>query len=64
VRNSIILAGGSSLISGLAGSLQQRLSEVGGGRVRVVEDPVFAGSNGGLALARDASDSDWEKLST
>jgi rod shape-determining protein MreB len=63
VRNNIILAGGSSLITGLADSLQERLAEVGGGRVRVVEDPIFAGSNGGLALALDASDSDWEKLS-
>jgi rod shape-determining protein MreB len=64
VRNNIILSGGSSLISGLAESLQGRLAEVGGGRVRTVEDPVFAGSNGGLALALDADEADWEKLST
>jgi hypothetical protein len=31
--------------------------------VTVVKDPVFAGSDGGLAIARDASSSDWEKLS-
>jgi rod shape-determining protein MreB and related proteins len=64
VRNNIILSGGSSLIPGLSESLQERLHEVGGGRVRRVEDPVFAGSNGGLALALDAEESDWEKLST
>lgn len=64
VRNNIILSGGSSLIPGLAESLQERLTEVGGGRVRRVEDPVFAGSNGGLALAIDAEESDWEKLPT
>ncbi len=63
VRNNIMLAGGSSLIFGLAESLQRALSEVGGGRVSVVEDPVFAGSDGGLAIARDAANSDWEKLS-
>ena len=62
VRNNIILSGGSSLIPGLAESLQERLNEIGGGRVRRVEDPVFAGSNGGLALALDAEESDWEKL--
>jgi hypothetical protein len=28
-----------------------------------MEDPVFVGSDGGLALALDAPDSDWEKLS-
>lgn len=64
MRNNIILSGGSSLIPGLAESLQERLSDVGGGRVRRVEDPVFAGSNGGLALALDAEESDWEQLAT
>lgn len=64
VRNNITLAGGSALISGLAKSLQQVLSEVGGGRIRVVKDPVFAGSDGGLSIALDAPSSDWEMLST
>jgi rod shape-determining protein MreB len=63
VRNNIMLAGGSSLISGLAEALQPALSEVGGGRISVVEDPIFAGSDGGLAIARDAANSDWERLS-
>ena len=31
--------------------------------VRVAGDPVYAGSDGGLALAQDAPKSDWEKLS-
>lgn len=62
-RDNIILAGGSSLVSGLAQGLERTLSEMGGGRVSVVKDPVFAGSDGGLAIARDAADSDWEKLS-
>jgi rod shape-determining protein MreB and related proteins len=63
VRNNVILAGGSSLISGLAEAVQKALGELGGGRATVVKDPVFAGSDGGLAIARDASPSDWEKLS-
>jgi rod shape-determining protein MreB len=63
VRNNVILAGGSSLISGLAEAVQKALGELGGGRASVVKDPVFAGSDGGLAIARDASPSDWEKLS-
>jgi len=29
----------------------------------VVSDPVFAGSDGSLAIARDASTSDWDRLS-
>ena len=39
------------------------LVEVGGGKVTIVDDPVFAGANGGLAIALDADESDWEKLS-
>lgn len=62
VRNSVILAGGCSQIAGLADGLGKVLMDVGGGKVRVVEDPVFAGSTGSLALALDASDADWEQL--
>ncbi len=63
VRNNVILAGGSSLIAGLADAVEKALLELGGGHASVVKDPVFAGSDGGLAIARDASSSDWEKLS-
>src|SRR5712692_2887 len=63
VRNNIIVAGGSSLISGLTDALDKALLELGGGRASVVKDPIFAGSDGGLAVARDASNADWEKLS-
>jgi rod shape-determining protein MreB len=63
VRNNIILAGGGSQIPGLAQNLQKALAEMGGGRVRAVDDPVFAGSNGGLAIAIDAPETDWETLS-
>ena len=63
VRNNIILAGGSSLISGLTDAVDRALLEPGGGRSSVVKDPIFAGSDGGLAIARDASDEDWAKLS-
>jgi rod shape-determining protein MreB len=63
VRNNVIVAGGSSLISGLTDAIDSALQELGGGRATVVRDPVFAGSDGGLAIARDASNADWEKLS-
>jgi len=63
VRDNIILAGGTSLISGLSEAVTKALSDLGGGRATVVKDPVFAGSDGSLAIARDASTSDWEKLS-
>lgn len=63
VRNNVILAGGTSLIGGLSQAIEKALDELGGGHATVVKDPVFAGSDGGLAIARDASNSDWEKLS-
>jgi rod shape-determining protein MreB len=62
VRRNVILAGGGSQIPGLAAALEKTLDEMGGGRVRAVEDPVFAGSNGGLAIALDAPETDWESL--
>jgi rod shape-determining protein MreB and related proteins len=63
VRDNIILSGGGGLIRGLPQALEKALEQVGGGRVKYMEDPVFVGSDGGLALALDAPDSDWEKLS-
>ena len=63
VRNNIILSGGGGLIRGLAQTLQDALKQVGGGKVIYMEDPVFTGSDGGLALALDAPEGDWEKLS-
>jgi rod shape-determining protein MreB and related proteins len=63
VRHNVILAGGSSLISGLSGALDRALVDLGGGRTVVVKDPVFAGSDGGLAIARDATTEDWDRLS-
>jgi rod shape-determining protein MreB len=63
VRNNIILSGGGGLIRGLAEALENALKSVGGGKVKYMEDPVFIGSDGGLALATDAPEGDWEKLS-
>ena len=58
----MILTGGSGLIRGLGAELQHALGELGGGRVRVVKDPVFVGSDGGLSLARDADEQYWKRL--
>ncbi|HEX7191036.1 MAG TPA: hypothetical protein VF381_05625, partial [Thermoanaerobaculia bacterium] len=63
VRSNIILSGGGGLIRGLPEALEKALEQVGGGKVRYMEDPVFIGSDGGLALAIDAPEGDWEKLS-
>ena len=62
MRHNIILSGGTSLISGLRAALQDALAAVGGGKIRSVKDPVYDGSDGCLAIALDAPDSDWDKL--
>jgi rod shape-determining protein MreB and related proteins len=62
VRHNVVLSGGTALIRGLGPRLEKALAEVGGGKVRTVKDPVYVGSDGGLAIAQDAPDSDWERL--
>src|SRR6185295_18121777 len=62
VRSNIILSGGTGLIRGLGPRLEAELRAVGGGKVRVVKDPVYVGSDGGLAIALDAPEGDWERV--
>ena len=62
VRKNIILAGGGGLIRNLGPTLEKALERVGGGSVTITEAPVFVGSDGGLAIAKDAQDSDWDRL--
>jgi len=62
VRKNIVLAGGGGLIRNIGPTLEAALDRVGGGKVRVVDAPVFVGSDGGLALGKDADDSDWDRL--
>ena len=62
VRQNVILAGGGGLIRDLGPTLERALERVGGGKVKVIDGPVFVGSDGGLALAKDAQDSDWDRL--
>jgi rod shape-determining protein MreB and related proteins len=62
IKNNIVLAGGGSLIRGLAGTLQDALKEYGAFRVTCVEDPLFAGAKGGLKLAQDMPSKYWETL--
>lgn len=62
VRSNVILTGGSGQIAGLDEELKSALKEIGGGSVKVISDPIYIGSDGGLSIACDAPESDWEKL--
>ena len=63
VRQNVILSGRGYLVRGLAQHRGPAKEHVGGGNGRLVEDPVFAGAHGGLAIASDADETDWERLS-
>jgi rod shape-determining protein MreB len=62
IKNNIVLAGGGSLIRGIAEYLQDALKEYGPCKVTRVADPLFAGADGGLKLARDMPAKYWETL--
>jgi rod shape-determining protein MreB len=63
VRQHVVLSGGTGLLQGLGRMLERALAEIGGGRVKVIQDPVYVGSDGGLMIATDAPQSDWDRLS-
>jgi rod shape-determining protein MreB and related proteins len=63
VRRNIVLAGGGSQIRGLARYIERELGGYGPCKVTRVEDPLFAGADGCLALARDMPAEYWENPS-
>jgi rod shape-determining protein MreB len=62
IKNNIVLAGGGSLIRGIAEYLQDALKEYGTCNVTRVSDPLFAGADGALKLAQDMPSKYWETL--
>ena len=62
IRNNIILGGGGSLMRGLNKRIEDGLERVGGGKVTVVEEPIYAGANGALQLALDMPAEYWQHL--
>ncbi|MGE5894966.1 MAG: rod shape-determining protein, partial [bacterium] len=62
IRDNIILAGGGSQIRGLREYIERVLSEYGPCSVRTVNDPLFAGAEGSLKLAKDMPREYWEQM--
>ena len=63
LRANVILAGGGSRLSGLPLLLEKDLKGLGGGTVTAVDDPTYAGSNGGLKMAVEMPARYWKVLS-
>jgi rod shape-determining protein MreB and related proteins len=62
LRGNIVLAGGGSQIRGLDRYIEHELGAYGPCKVRCVQDPLFAGADGSLALARDMPEEYWEEV--
>lgn len=63
VKNNIVLAGCGSQIRGISDYLKDALKSYGSCQLSKVEDPLFAGANGSLALAQEMPKKYWKKLS-
>jgi rod shape-determining protein MreB len=62
IMNNIVLSGGGSQIRGLADRLQDSLRESGPCKIGSIDDTLFAGADGALALARDMPEEFWESV--
>ena len=62
VRNNIYLAGGGSQTKGIAAAITEALKDYGSFRVTPVDDPLFIGAEGALALAEDMPEQYWENM--
>ncbi|MCH8287103.1 rod shape-determining protein [candidate division KSB1 bacterium] len=62
LKENIILAGCGSRIKGLDEVIARELSDLGEVKVRLTEDPIYAGAIGGLRLGQDMPVEEWVKL--
>lgn len=62
MRHNILLGGGGSQIPGLGRAIEDALREYGGGKVKTVEEPQYAGSNGALKIALDLPEEYWREF--
>lgn len=62
LRENIILAGGGSQIVGIADYLKEAMSALAPCQITCVDDPLFCGSDGAVALAKEMPEKYWEQL--
>jgi len=65
LKRNVVLAGGGSQIVGLRKEIEDYMKkELGYGRVTKVEEPLYAGANGALVLAKDMPEEYWDELTS
>jgi rod shape-determining protein MreB len=62
LRHNVLLSGGGGLMRGLNKRIEDAMQAIGGGRVTVVDEPLYAGANGALQLAMDMPAEYWQQL--
>jgi len=62
LRGNVVLAGGGSRLTGLALLIERDLKGLGGGSVTAVEEPMYAGCNGGLRISMEMPSKYWKAL--
>jgi len=62
LKQNIVLSGGGGQMDGLGKKIEDNLGQIGGARVTVVEEPLYAGANGALQLAVDMPGEYWQQL--
>ena len=62
LRKNVYLAGGGSQLEGMVEALEDEFEEYGSCKVTRVDDPLFAGATGALALAQDMPEKYWEAM--
>ena len=62
VLSNVQLAGGGTQLKGFAKLLQDNLADLGGAKVTLVSDAVFAAAAGALKLAMNLPVADWQRL--
>ena len=62
VRKNIYLAGGGSQTKGIAEAITAALADYGKFKITTVDDPLYIGADGALALAEDMPKQYWENI--
>jgi rod shape-determining protein MreB len=62
LRSRVVLTGGGSQMIGLGKLIEHGMEELGGGKVTRIDEPIYAGANGALRMAKRMPKRFWQDL--